>query len=616
MRIANYGGIRRAELHGLAQQSVLTVTGRNGTGKSLLLEAMTLVLTNRGPMNNPVGPWGSEFEASVTVVFDEAELQAAADWLAARRSPHAGEVTNRAQLSVKGSKNEFHFVGDEWAWTLLNDEDFRDSHPFVDLSFLPAVRAVQANGHGVLELDSLDPERVRRSREEGIDRALSRGEPLLTPTVSSQLTALDYLDLLATREKIAGGELQRVVRVFETATGKKIVAPSVAVGSTARFEATLADGERHSVNDLSSGERAMLSLLFYVRRVATQGGILLIDEPEQHLHPTLVAPLMASMVELAPEAQIFVVSHAAGAIAAAAGTGVLVLDKPHASGETQLRWAKEDANFDILSELGVSVPELLGVDALVVVEGRSDEEFISSVFPLISSRVRIVKAGGVNRALKYCDTLTSLGSWVKWICVIDRDLRTAEEVAELTMRHPQLFVWQGRDLESVYLSENLISSAYRAVGWDLEESRVREALESAVQELRGEVISTTANDRVLARAKREQDAPQGKEHGRQWLRTRSAIYSRAAETFDDVRREVESEINGRWESDSRQLVDPKLALNSVVNKLGYFSKQATISSVLRRGLADGAAAKPDDLQELERRLSDLVQSNWSSSGTE
>lgn len=271
VRITNYGGIRHAEVSTLAEHSVITVTGRNGTGKSLLLEAIAQVLVDRGPVESRVGPWGTQYEVLLIVVFDAMEQKAAAEWLDRRNSSEARKVTDRVELGIQGHSNDLRQLGDEWAWSLLRDEGFREAHPFVDLSFLPAVRAVRGDAEGSLELDSLDPERVRRSREEGIERALTRGEPLLTPTVASQLTALHYLDLLAAHEGLPGGELRRIVGVFEATTGKTIVPPKAGVASAARFEATLADGARHSVNDLSSGERAMLSLLFYVRRVATQG---------------------------------------------------------------------------------------------------------------------------------------------------------------------------------------------------------------------------------------------------------------------------------------------------------------------------------------------------------
>jgi len=607
VQITNYGGISRAEVSGLAEQAVVTVTGRNGTGKSLFLEAIAQVLGSRGPAESRVGPWGTGYEVLLTVVLDPTEQRTAADWFAARSSSAVHEVAPRAELGIKGSSNGWEFLGDEWARILLHDERFRESHPFLDLSFLPAVRAVRADRQGALELDSLDPERVRRSRGEGIERALSRGEPLLTPTVSSQLTALHYLDLLADRDGLASKELQRVVEVFEVATGKRIIPPRAGVGSTARFEAMLADGARHSVNDLSSGERAMLSLLFYVRRVATQGGLLLIDEPEQHLHPTLVAPLMASMVELAPEAQIFVVTHAAGAIAAASGSAVLVLDQPHESRATQLRRAQEDASFDVLSELGLSAPELLGVDGLVVVEGPDDEEFLRSVFPVYASRLRIVQAGGVKQALKYCETLTLLRSWVSWLCIIDRDLRTASEVAQLTAEHANLFIWLGRDVESLYLSGPLIAAAYRAVGKEVDEGVIERELRSSADYLRGEVIRTMTTERAVALARR---GPRGSSsacsHGKAWLEERSRVFRRAAEEYDNVKLDVESEVLDRWESDWRGLSDPKAVLQRVVARFGYFSKQTPIDPVIRQRFTEDPNLRPPELKELERRLAEVV----------
>lgn len=607
VRITNYGGLRLAEMRGLAQHAVITVTGRNGTGKSLFLEAIAQVLSQRWSPGSRIGPWGDKAEIRLSVILDEMEQKAVSGWLASRNIFTEKAVGKFGDIGMKLTRDSYEMLGDDWAIAILSDENFKEVHPFIHVSFLPAVRAVRGEYHG-LDLDSLDPERIRQSRGEGIERALSRGEPFVTPSVSSQLTALDYLDLLAARDNVPSGELERVVEVFETATGKKIIRPTSEVTAPSRFEAELGNGSRHSVNDLSSGERAMLSLLFYARRVATQGGVLLIDEPEQHLHPTLVAPLMASMVGLAPEAQIFVVTHAAGAMAAANQSGIVVLEQPTGSEMSQLRMAESRGSFNALDELGISASELLGVDGVVIVEGPEDEKFLSTVFPLLAGRLRIVQAGGVKQALKYCDTLANLETGLDWLCVVDRDLRPAAEVEELQSRYPGLFVWSGRDFESLFLRGTLIAAAYKVTSKVLEASNIERELREIADSLRGEVIATRTTERAVSDARDAQSAGKGSAVGKSWLEAQSDVFRRAAEFYDSLKQEVVAEVDAKWASNWRELVDPKIVLQKVVAKHRYFSKAAPINSVIMQILADDPDP-PEDLKTLDTRLRQLMRHN-------
>ncbi|GGU61332.1 hypothetical protein GCM10010178_62020 [Lentzea flava] len=53
----------------------------------------------------------------------------------------------------------------------------------------------------------------------------------------------------------------------------------------------------------------MLNLIYFIRRLSARGGVLLIDEPEQHLHPSLQVALFDTMTEMAERAQVIAVSH-------------------------------------------------------------------------------------------------------------------------------------------------------------------------------------------------------------------------------------------------------------------------------------------------------------------
>nr|MCG4642063.1 ATP-binding protein [Bifidobacterium bifidum] len=69
------------------------------------------------------------------------------------------------------------------------------------------------------------------------------------------------------------------------------------------------NGYFHSINDLSSGERHILSLLCLVLFKGKDRYILIIDEPEISLNVKWQRQLLKLFSDLLPEAQIIVASH-------------------------------------------------------------------------------------------------------------------------------------------------------------------------------------------------------------------------------------------------------------------------------------------------------------------
>jgi hypothetical protein len=67
----------------------------------------------------------------------------------------------------------------------------------------------------------------------------------------------------------------------------------------------------HSLDDLSSGERQVLIQIYQVSRWLQPGGVVLLDEPDLHLHPSLVHQLLEHLYRLVSnrQGQLFLTSH-------------------------------------------------------------------------------------------------------------------------------------------------------------------------------------------------------------------------------------------------------------------------------------------------------------------
>lgn len=71
-------------------------------------------------------------------------------------------------------------------------------------------------------------------------------------------------------------------------------------------------GQFHGLDELSAGEHQVLILLYLLMRWLQTGGVVLIDEPDLYLHPSLVNPLLNAIEKIVAEhnAQLIITSHA------------------------------------------------------------------------------------------------------------------------------------------------------------------------------------------------------------------------------------------------------------------------------------------------------------------
>ena len=99
-----------------------------------------------------------------------------------------------------------------------------------------------------------------------------------------------------------------IKNVNQFLTGKKI---SGFNKRTLELEVMVDNGETHPIHLLSSGEKQVLLLITYITRHLQVGGIVLIDEPELHLHTSLSTAFVSFISRMVSEqqGQLILASH-------------------------------------------------------------------------------------------------------------------------------------------------------------------------------------------------------------------------------------------------------------------------------------------------------------------
>ena len=71
-------------------------------------------------------------------------------------------------------------------------------------------------------------------------------------------------------------------------------------------------GLYHSLDELSAGEHQVLILIYLITRWMQKGGVVLIDEPDLYLHPSLIDPFLSALEQLVArkDGQLLITSHA------------------------------------------------------------------------------------------------------------------------------------------------------------------------------------------------------------------------------------------------------------------------------------------------------------------
>ena len=90
IEVKHFKGIEYAHIQAMGDQSFVALSGRNGTGKSLILEAIAMVSNDRFDFGQAVGPWAKSLTKHLTLKPTSSEIKAANEW--ADELPHLSPI--------------------------------------------------------------------------------------------------------------------------------------------------------------------------------------------------------------------------------------------------------------------------------------------------------------------------------------------------------------------------------------------------------------------------------------------------------------------------------------------------------------------------------------------
>ena len=263
-----------------------------------------------------------------------------------------------------------------------------------------------------------------------------------------------------------GGQepLQRIQDVVSDLLGVKIDAFSGEQSApTGRPMAEL-DIDDFVVEVNGSGIKEALRLLLDIE--FQQPDLLLVEEPEIHLHPALETAIMKHLKKVSLDRQMFITTHSTNLLDTPDMDNIYLVSKTSATSVEHL--GRAEAEERIPEELGIRLSSLFIHDCLIFVESENDEKIIRTLASTLNvsldhANVGFIKMGGARTLSVFASsaTLSLLAKrQVKMIFVIDRDERDEGEVSDIQKRVAESglgWVLSKREIENYLISPRALA---------------------------------------------------------------------------------------------------------------------------------------------------------------
>ncbi|HTH93286.1 MAG TPA: AAA family ATPase [Candidatus Paceibacterota bacterium] len=287
--------------------------GENGSGKTSLLEAIALPLLEYKAENFSIENF-NDFEEKVEInIFSKDNFTV--DGTMPRSSFEAKGFSFEAGVRARDSKNYLSSI-------IVSDQKFIKSDPSKPKDGSPDLRSAVNNpfkGKRFNENDVLflDKNRLFQTRSGNFNT--TRFDRLMEDFSYQYLKNNEITDLneelgKKIRKEVENDFLDQAVSKFREICDHEVrldFLDNLKPFKESFFSIKKDNEQQILINNLGSGYEMIFCLLysFYLAKQTGKELIILIDEPELHLHPALQEKFIQFLIEFSKEAQIFITSH-------------------------------------------------------------------------------------------------------------------------------------------------------------------------------------------------------------------------------------------------------------------------------------------------------------------
>lgn len=445
LHLKNWMVVREASFQELSD--FVVIAGPNGVGKTKIKEAIVHIFQNNG---NP--PAGSK------VILEATNEDERAAW--------GGTEVTLPQSSF-------------WTFFARNNKRLKTKSRLIQID---SNRIVESVNFQQLTFQSIgDPEHEEVGFNYGFNNVRDRFADIcrtLHRLKSKEVTSV-YTEY---QKRIQGVETEVKLTRLKDPTERyieafgKLLYPkqmlSIDINSTT-IQYRDEDGNIRQFSELSSGEREVVILTFDILTQNPSHCLILIDEPEVHLHPELTFRLIKALKAIGEHNQYFLFTHSPDIIGNSLDTGVhFVRPKVRAPlGNQVIRI--DESNVDAFNSIP-NIRETIGMVSvgkkLLFVEG-GNTSIDRNVFATIAKDAKIDVAiipsdscRNINNMATMCETLEKGLFGVELFMVMDRDSLASEQIQHFHNKsNGRLVFLPFYHIENAFLAPKAIASVAKTL---------------------------------------------------------------------------------------------------------------------------------------------------------
>lgn len=428
--------------------------------------------------------------------------------------------------------------------------------------------------------------------------------PAYITALLDRIADLKILHLKERRKEIGSDEAQRLLALKVRRGGPEVLrsiqetvlallgvqldafaASDVARGRSEDRTAEL-DVDNFLVEVNGSGIREALRLILDTE--FERPNVLLVEEPEIHLHPALETSVMRFLIAASSKAQIFITTHSTNFLDSGESQNIFFISKNGATSVQRLSF--QDAGDILPRDLGLRLSSLFMYDRLVFVEGPTDEKILREWSTTLGVNLSQRNVGFLpmmgSGNLKYYaaqQVLTLLAKRnVKTWFLLDRDGKSELDEARIKKTlgaNGKILLLSKREIENYLLVPRVLAAYIRARKGNpeaegLDEYKLRQDISECVEPLKSVTIWNILAARLVRPIypSRDEEGDDSKDASPDRAKKRlSSMASKADEMMkavDSVFEEVTQDVNKRWAAEKLDIVPGATLLDTVMKKYG------------------------------------------------
>lgn len=257
-------------------------------------------------------------------------------------------------------------------------------------------------------------------------------------------------------------------------------------------------GNTLSFNTLSSGEQEVIKILYDVARKDIKHSVIIVDEPELHLHPTLTFKLIESMKTIGDHTnQLIFLTHSADLISTYYSTGNVYFIDSLQSGSNQAHKLSELNHSH--KELVQLIGENLGLFAvgkkLVFVEGKDasiDRLTYHAIAQKYLPEAKIIPLGSVANLVtlnSFEEQIRSSIFGIDLYMIRDRDGLSDSQIKEIE-QNGKIKCLKKRHLENYFLDSDILFKVAQQLYIPTTKPEItRDFIESKIKEIASNLLN-------------------------------------------------------------------------------------------------------------------------------